>query len=93
MHSLSKAALTLLCAFPQAATAASVLTYHNSNTRQGAYIEPALTRAAAAGVKLDTGFNGSVKWARLCPAAVLARGRQACRSNRSDGKQSGERPE
>jgi hypothetical protein len=60
MQLLVKAALTALCALPQAAVAASVVTYHNSNSRQGAYIEPTLTHAAAAGVKLDTGFNATV---------------------------------
>jgi outer membrane protein assembly factor BamB len=48
----------LLCA-STAALAADVLTYHNSNQRHGAYVAPALTQAAAAGIHFDTSFNSS----------------------------------
>jgi hypothetical protein len=38
----------------------SVLTYHNSNQRDGAYVIPALTLQAAANVQRDTRFDGTV---------------------------------
>jgi hypothetical protein len=50
----------MLTALPAAAAPANVLTYHANNTRQGAYVAPTLTQAAAANVKLDTGFNATV---------------------------------
>jgi hypothetical protein len=54
-------AALLLCAFPVAASALdSVVTYHNSNQRDGAYTIPALTLAAAANVQRDTHFIGTV---------------------------------
>ena len=42
-----------------AALASDVVTYHNSNQRHGAYVAPALTQSAAAGIHFDTGFNSS----------------------------------
>jgi len=42
------------------AYAASVSTYHNSPDRAGAYIVPGLTKAAAAGMHLDSAFHASV---------------------------------
>ncbi len=56
-------ASTLLGAFfglPAAAFAADVVTYHNSNTRQGSYVAPTLTQAAAATLQLDPNFTGAV---------------------------------
>src|SRR6185312_14908129 len=38
----------------------SVVTYHNSNQRDGAYTIPKLTLAAAAGLSRDTGFSATV---------------------------------
>jgi len=38
----------------------SVVTYHNSNQRDGAYVLPNLTLAAAAGLHRDTGFSATV---------------------------------
>ena len=42
------------------ASAADVVTYHNSPTRSGAYTMPALTLAAAANMHPDASFNGVV---------------------------------
>jgi len=54
-------AAVLLCALPSFASALdSVVTYHNSNQRDGAYKVPKLTLAAAANVKRDTRFDGTV---------------------------------
>lgn len=51
----------LLMAFSAAASASdSVLTYHNSNQRDGAYVLPRLTLAAAANLHRDNGFDGTV---------------------------------
>ncbi len=51
----------LLAALPMAASASdSVLTYHNSNQRDGAYVIPKLTLAAAANVARDAKFDGTV---------------------------------
>ncbi|HWA89603.1 MAG TPA: hypothetical protein VG889_06175 [Rhizomicrobium sp.] len=51
----------LLAALPSLAGAAdSVVTYHNSNQRDGAYVIPKLTLANAANVTRDTRFNGTV---------------------------------
>jgi hypothetical protein len=47
-----------LMALPAAASA-NVVTYHNSNTRQGSYIAPKLTQAAAANLQLDPKFAGT----------------------------------
>jgi outer membrane protein assembly factor BamB len=52
--------IALLTVLPALAAHANVLTYHANNTRQGAYVAPTLTQAAAANVKLDTGFNATV---------------------------------
>ncbi len=53
------AAIALAC-MPAFASADSVVTYHNSNQRDGAYTIPGLTTAAAANMQLDTKFNGTV---------------------------------
>ncbi len=45
---------------PAAASAASVLTYHNANTRHGLYTVPGLTSTAAATMKLDPNFSAKV---------------------------------
>ena len=54
---LSVLGIACLCAVP--ARAASVVTYHNSLERLGAYKIGRLTLAAAAGVHRDAGFNAS----------------------------------
>src|ERR1043165_9413780 len=53
-------AVALLASVPGAAAAGSVVTYHNSIHRDGAYVIPQLTQAAAANMHRDTGFNASV---------------------------------
>jgi PQQ enzyme-like repeat protein len=53
-------AAALLASVPGAAAAGSVVTYHNSIHRDGAYVIPQLTQAAAANMHRDTGFNASV---------------------------------
>jgi hypothetical protein len=45
---------------PAMAVADSVVTYHNSNQRDGAYTLPALTLSAAANMTPDTKFKGTV---------------------------------
>jgi len=40
--------------------AQSVVTYHNSNQRSGAYVIAGLTRQAAANIKPDTGFRAAI---------------------------------
>jgi outer membrane protein assembly factor BamB len=45
---------------PQIASAGSVVTYHNSNQRDGAYTVPTLTLAAAANVQRDNKFDGTI---------------------------------
>lgn len=50
----------LVAALPASAGAGSVVTYHNSIHRDGAYVIPQLTQAAAANMHRDTGFNASV---------------------------------
>src|SRR6202142_2330956 len=40
--------------------AVNVLEYHNHDSRDGLYIDPAFTPAAAASLKRDTNFNGSI---------------------------------
>lgn len=52
------AAILLSAASAQASD--SVLTYHNSNQRDGAYTIPKLTLAAAANLKRDTGFKATI---------------------------------
>jgi hypothetical protein len=55
------ATLAAAAALPSLAFAAdSVVTYHNSNQRDGAYVAPSLTLAAAANVTRDTKFDGTV---------------------------------
>src|ERR1700759_1855186 len=56
---LSIAAVLLVCA-PAVAIADNVVTYHNSNQRDGAYTIPTLTSAAAANMKPDTKFDGTI---------------------------------
>ena len=51
---------SLLTAAPAVACNADVVTYHNGNTRHGAYVVPGLTQSAAANVKIDTNFKGAV---------------------------------
>ena len=54
-------AVALACGLPAVAPASnSVLTYHNSNLRHGAYTIHALTLAAAATVTPDTRFNAAL---------------------------------
>lgn len=54
-------AAIVLCALPSFASALdSVVTYHNSNQRDGAYTIPKLTLAAAANIQRDTRFSGTV---------------------------------
>lgn len=53
-------ALMLSSALVPSLAAADVLTYHNSNQRDGAYVVPKLTLAAAANVARDTKFNATV---------------------------------
>jgi hypothetical protein len=50
----------LVAALPASAGAGSVVTYHNSIHRDGAYVIPQLSQAAAANMHRDTGFNASV---------------------------------
>jgi hypothetical protein len=52
--------IALLASAPAMAAADSVITYHNSNQRHGAYTVPDLTLAAAAKMHRDTGFNAKV---------------------------------
>jgi outer membrane protein assembly factor BamB len=49
-----------LAGLPGVAAADSVVTYHNSNQRDGAYVIPKLTLAAAAGISPDTGFHATI---------------------------------
>src|SRR5260370_38894836 len=41
--------------------AANVAEHHNHDTRDGRYIDPAFTPAAAAGLKRDTNFSGVIR--------------------------------
>jgi PQQ-like domain len=52
--------LPCLAFAPFAATAQSVVTYHNAPDRSGLYTVPGLTVAAAANLHLDPGFNATV---------------------------------
>lgn len=52
--------LILSLALTGAAQAASVTTYHNSNTRHGLYVTPGLTPATAGQVALDPAFKASI---------------------------------
>jgi hypothetical protein len=56
-------ALPILIGLAGSAAADDVVTYHNSQSRNGAYKVPGLTTAAAATMKLDTSFNGVVSGA------------------------------
>ena len=40
--------------------AVNVTQHHNHDTRDGLYVEPAFTRAAASGLKRDLGFDGTI---------------------------------
>jgi outer membrane protein assembly factor BamB len=50
----------VLVALPGTLLAESVVTYHNSNQRDGAYAIPDLTLAAAANLHRDTKFDGTI---------------------------------
>jgi outer membrane protein assembly factor BamB len=50
----------LLGFLPAAAIADSVVTYHNSNQRDGAYTIPSLSLASAANMHRDTKFDGTI---------------------------------
>jgi outer membrane protein assembly factor BamB len=52
--------LGVLTALPGAACAENVLTYHNTNQRDGAYVAPKLTQKAAAGIHPDSGFSATL---------------------------------
>jgi hypothetical protein len=58
--SSKRIAAVVLAALPGLAQAHSVVTYHNSNQRHGAYEIHDLTPTAAATMHRDTGFNASV---------------------------------
>lgn len=60
MKRVIAAASLVAIAFPGLARAENVLTYHNSNTRHGAYFAPSFTDASASGVHLDHNFHASV---------------------------------
>ena len=53
-------AIGLVAALPGVAAASSVVTYHNSNQRDGAYAVPGLTLASAANLHRDTKFDGTI---------------------------------
>ncbi|HVU21207.1 MAG TPA: hypothetical protein VHE09_10780 [Rhizomicrobium sp.] len=53
-------AAVFLCGVPCIATAESVVTYHNSNQRDGAYTVPSLTLSTAANMKRDNKFDGTI---------------------------------
>jgi hypothetical protein len=52
--------LTVLLAVVPANGAVNVTEHHNNNSRTGLYIDPAFTSAAAANLKRDTNFNGTI---------------------------------
>jgi outer membrane protein assembly factor BamB len=55
------AAMACLAMLPElAASAQSVVTYHNTQDRAGAYTVPGLTQTVAASLHKDTGFNATV---------------------------------
>lgn len=60
MRRIASYFLALGASWPTVAMAQSVLTYHGSASRHGAYVVPGLTAAAAAGMHRDAGFNGTV---------------------------------
>src|ERR1044071_6211496 len=45
----------------QSAGAVNVTEHHNHDTRDGLYIDTAFTKEAAAGLKRDTGFDGTIQ--------------------------------
>ncbi len=45
---------------PDAGPGASVLQYHMNSSRDGHYVDPLMTQAAAAGLKIDTTFAGDL---------------------------------
>jgi len=53
------AALVLLLAVVPAKGAVNVTEHHNHDSRDGLYVDPAFTPAAAANLKRDTNFNGA----------------------------------
>jgi len=53
-------ALGAFALLPQIAFSGSVVTYHNSNQRDGAYTVPTLTVAAAANMHRDNKFDGTI---------------------------------
>ena len=53
-------AVGFLAAVPAISMANSVVTYHNSNQRDGAYTVPGLTIAAAANLHRDNKFDGTI---------------------------------
>jgi hypothetical protein len=56
-------ALSILLGLAGPAAAQGVVTYHNSQTRHGAYTVPGMTNAAAATMTLDSNFNAAVSGA------------------------------
>jgi len=63
MPKIISGAFSILLGLAGPAAAQSVVTYHNSQTRHGDYTVPGLTKAAAATMALDSGFNGVVSGA------------------------------
>ncbi len=63
MTGMTRLAAALLALMPGVAGAQSVLTYHGTPNRYGAYVVPGLTTAAAANMHLVTGFAGTVSGA------------------------------
>jgi hypothetical protein len=53
-------ALAAWCAAVPAKGVVNVTEHHNHDTRDGLYIDPAFTPAAAAALKRDTNFNGAI---------------------------------
>ena len=53
-------ALAVLLAVVPANGAVNVTEHHNHDSRDGLYIDPAFTSAAAANLKRDTNFNGTI---------------------------------
>jgi hypothetical protein len=60
MKRIRLAAAAFLTLLPGVSAAENVLTYHNSNQRDGAYVVPSLTLAAAAKMKRDGKFDGTI---------------------------------
>ena len=59
-------AAILLCGAPVVAAADNVVTYHNSNQRDGAYIIPSLTTAIAPNIRRDFKFGHKVSISSDC---------------------------